>query len=67
MYIWKYDNLCIKNQIQAGKEIGLTRQYLCRICAKKTHVKKTIAYCITKYINEDAEIEDFFIKIEKEK
>lgn len=64
MYRWKFENLCIRNQTKAGKVIGVTPQYLCRICARKTVIRKLLAYCITKYIDSEAEINDFFERVE---
>lgn len=66
MYIWKYKNLTIREQIKAGKSIGVTPQWLCRICGRKEKVRKLMAYVIVKYIDENAEIEDFFDYVEKE-
>ena len=60
MYIWKNKNITIRCQKEAGKVIGVTPQWLCRVCARKTTVRKLMAYCITKYIDENAEINDYF-------
>lgn len=65
MYIWKYENLTLRKQIEASKKIGVTRQWLCRICGRKVAIKKVLAYCIVKYIDENAEIEDFFEVVKK--
>lgn len=64
MYIWKYKNITLKKQTEAGKQIGLSRQWICRICSQKEKVRKLIAYTITKYIDNEAEIEDFFERVE---
>lgn len=63
MYIWKYKNITLRMQKEAGKEIGVTPQWLCRVCGRKEKVRKLMAYCITKYIDENAEIEDFFERV----
>lgn len=63
MYLWKYDTLCVRKQKEAGAVIGITPQYLSRICAKKTVIRKLLAYCITKYIDSEAEIEDYFERV----
>lgn len=63
MYIWKFKNLCIRKQTEASKVIGITPQFLSTICAKKVKVRKLLAYCITKFINSEAEIEDFFERV----
>ena len=64
MYIWKYKNITLRMQKEAGKTIGVTPQWLCRVCGRKEKVRKLMAYCITKYIDENAEIEDFFERVE---
>ena len=64
MYIWKYKNITLRKQTEAGKEIGLSRQWICRICNRKEKVRKLVAYTITKYIDNKAEIEDFFERVE---
>lgn len=62
MYIWKNKNLSIRNQKEASERIGITPQYLSMICGRKVFISKTLAYCITKFIDSTAETEDFFIK-----
>lgn len=64
MYLWKHKNLCLRKQQKASKEIGVTSQYLSNICGRKLTIKKTLAYCITKYIDNEAEIEDYFERVE---
>ena len=44
---------------------GVSRVYLSNIINSKVAVKKAIAYCITKLIDKDAEIEDYFTRKEK--
>ena len=63
MYLWKHKNLCLRKQQEAGKAIGVTSQYLSYICSRKITIKKTLAYCITKYIDSEAEIEDYFERV----
>ena len=67
MYLWKYEKLSIGKQKEASKIIGVTPQYLCKICAGKKAIRKLLAYCIVKYIDSNAEIEDFFVLVEKGK
>lgn len=62
MYIWKKENLNIRNQLRASKCIGITPQYLSNICGRKVAISKTLAYCIVKFIDINAEIEDYFEK-----
>lgn len=64
MYIWKNKNLCIRDQQKAGKEIGVTPQYLSAICGRKRKIRKLLAYCITKYIDSNAELEDYFERMD---
>ena len=64
MYIWKHKNLCLRKQQEASKTIGVTPQYLSAICGRKLAIKKTLAYCITKYIDSEAEIENYFERVE---
>ena len=62
MYILK-ENLDIKmNQTIASEVIGLSQPTLSNILNRKVACRKVVAFCITKYINENAEIEDFFDK-----
>ena len=49
-----------KNQKKAAEDIGITPELLCRILRGRVGTKKTTAYCITKYFNKNAEIDDFF-------
>jgi len=65
MYIWKYENLTLRKQKEASKIIGVTPQWLCNICGRKVMIRKLLAYCITKYISSEAEIEDFFDYVKK--
>lgn len=65
MYVWKHENLCIRKQKEASKIIGVSPQYLSTVCAKKIKVRKLLAYCITKYIDPEAEILDYFEYVEK--
>lgn len=63
MYRFKnFINLTI-NKTKASKEIGLTRQYLTNVMNQKQDCSKLVAYCITKYINPNAEIKDMFYEI----
>jgi len=66
MYILK-DSLNIKiNQTIACKIIGLAQPTLSNILRRKVACRKVVAYCITKYINENAEIEDYFEQVKGE-
>ena len=63
MYLWKNKNLNIRGQGIASKTIGITPQYLSRVCSRKTTIRKLLAYSITKYIDSNAEIEDYFERV----
>lgn len=63
MYVFK-EGVNIKvNQTKAGEIIGLTQPTLSNILNRKVACRKVVAYCITKYINENAEIEDYFERV----
>lgn len=58
------DGLDIKiNQTKAGEVIGLTQPTLSNILNRKVACRKVTAYCITKYIDENANIEDYFDRV----
>ena len=52
-----------ENVGKAAKEIGVDISTLSRILHKKQNCSKIMAYCITKYIDPEAEISDYFLKI----
>lgn len=51
------------NQTIASGIIGLAQPTLSNILNRKVACRKVVAYCITKYIDENAEIEDYFTRI----
>jgi DNA-binding XRE family transcriptional regulator len=53
-----------KNQVKASETIGISKYTLCRILNGKQLTSKVIAYCIVKYYDSNAEIEDYFTKEE---
>lgn len=58
----KYDEIISKFKIKGlADTIGVTNTYLSLILNGKNDCKKTVAYCISKAINNEAEIEDYFI------
>lgn len=62
MYILK-ENVEVKlNQTIASEVIGLAQPTLSNILNRKVYCRKVVAFCITKYIDENAEIEDYFEK-----
>lgn len=59
------DNVDINiKQVKASKVIGITQPTLSKILNGKVACRKVTAYCITKYINAEAEIEDYFDRVE---
>lgn len=62
MYILK-ENIEVKlNQTIASEVIGLAQPTLSNILNRKVYCRKVVAFSITKYIDENAEIEDYFEK-----
>lgn len=63
MYILKEDIQVKINRTIASEVIGLARPTLSKIMNRKVACRKVVAYCITKYIDENAEIEDYFDRV----
>ena len=63
MYLFREDVKINIKQVDACKEIGLTQANLSLILNRKYACRKVTAFCITKYIDKDAEIEDYFEKV----
>lgn len=66
MYKFKeeYMESTLQNNLsKMAKEIGITYQYLTAIVHNKRVCKKKIAYCITKFLDKNAEINKYFIEI----
>lgn len=63
MYILK-ENVEIKmNQTIASEVIGLAQPTLSNILNRKVACRKVVAFCIAKYLDDNAEIEDYFEKV----
>ena len=62
MYIFRTEVPIKINQTIASEIIGLAQPTLSNILNGKVACRKVVAFCITKYLNENAEIEDYFIK-----
>ena len=45
-----------------AKKIGITSSFLCSVLNGKRGCSKTVAYCITKCLCQEAEIGDYFIQ-----
>ena len=62
MYIFRTEIPIKIKQIEACKIIGLTQPTLSKILNGKVACRKVVAFCITKYLDDNAKIEDYFIK-----
>lgn len=51
------------NQKNLADEIGLSRQYINGVINNKYNCRKIVAYAMTKSINSDAEISDYFERV----
>ena len=60
MYIFKKDLDIEINQTKASKIIGITQPCLSNILNRKVACRKVVAFCIVKYLDSNAEIEDYF-------
>lgn len=66
--MWKFKGKDLAknyNKTQVAKIIGLNADTLRRVINGKQVCSKLVAYCITKFLNKDAEIEDYFELIKK--
>ena len=62
MYLFKTEISVKINQTIASKVIGITQPTLSNILNGKVACRKVVAFCITKYLDDNAKIEDYFIK-----
>lgn len=62
MYRFRQDVDYKINQTIASVVIGITQPCLSNILNGKLLCRKVVAFCITKYLDDNAEIEDYFIK-----
>ena len=64
MWLFKDREIVKKyNKIEMAKEIGLHPDTIRKVTNGIQLCSKLVAYCITKFIDKDAEIEDFFEKV----
>lgn len=66
MYVFRQDKIDVKKRIKQKyicKEIGLTQSTLSNIFLRKVYCRKVVAYSITKILDSEAEIEDYFERI----
>lgn len=63
MYLFK--EIVIKiNKSKASKVIGCDRSYLSQVMNRQRTCSKKVAYCITKYLDSEKEILDYFDYVE---
>lgn len=63
MYTFKDKNVAkMFNKAQMARVIGLNPDTLRRVINGKQECSKLVAYCITKFLNYEEEIENYFIK-----
>ena len=62
MYLFKTEISVKINQTIASKVIGITQPTLSNILNGKVACRKVVAFCIAKYLDDNAEIEDYFIR-----
>ena len=63
MYLFK-EGLDVKiKQIEASRVIGITQANLSLILNRKMACRKVVAFCITKYIDKYAEIDEYFERV----
>ena len=62
MYIFKTEMPVKINQSKACEIIGLAQPTLSNILNGKVACRKVVAFCITKFFDDKAKIEDYFIK-----
>ena len=66
MYILKENivvDLKCETQRKVAEKIGITEQTLSKILNRKMTCSKMIAYCIVKINNSEADIEDYFERV----
>lgn len=64
MYLFKDKNVAIAyNKVQMAKVVGLNPDTLRKIINGKQMCSKLTAYCITKFLNSEAEILDYFERV----
>lgn len=65
MYLMKEtDKIKVIKQVAMAKVVGLNPVTINKIFNRKQKCSKLVAYCITKFLDDDKEIEEFFEKVE---
>lgn len=63
MYILKENVEVRMNQTIASEVIGIAQPTLSNILNRKVACRKVVAFSIVKYLDDEAEIEDYFEKV----
>lgn len=63
MYILKENVEIRMNQTIASEVIGIAQPTLSNILNRKVACRKVVAFSIVKYLDDEAEIEDYFEKV----
>ena len=63
MYMYKMGIDIKINKAKASREIGCDVSWLSQVMNRRVACSKMLAYCITKYLDENAEISDFFERV----
>ena len=58
----KFDKIKL-NQARIADEIGISRQYINGVINNRYNCRKLVAYAMTKLINSNAEINDYFERV----
>lgn len=64
MYLFRNDIVDVFNQSAIAREIGVSIETINRIFNRKQKCSKKLALCISKTINNNAKIEDYFERVE---
>lgn len=67
MYKFRQDiNIDFRDRKKASEQIGIHFNTVGLIIRGKLACSKSVAYCMTKLLYSEAEIEDFFVRVDKE-
>lgn len=58
------DKIKVIKQVAMAKVVGLNPVTINKIFNRKQKCSKLVAYCITKFLDDDKEIEEFFERVE---
>lgn len=54
-----------RTKTSIAKKVGVTKQTVINVCNGKTKCSREMAYCLTKALDPEAEIADFFVRIKR--